>query len=594
MRGLESVGIHTGKKSGAPVLKPSPTLNFSKKNRLHTLSTTALSVHFSTQTEFREFLASNSSRYIKPREGFSWITQDKKVQELVQTHCPEINSTFKLDMSSQVWENGEPKHNTVEFVNSLPSFTKEAPPKKASVITVGGIPSLFSAYYHSEMYKQGIFLPEDGPPVHILPPKIDFSTGFGSSMQFHVSHASPMYADKEFSSLKILARSVNRQLGLFPANPESSSYTVADTPLENLINPQIINVGLGYMLNEYRYKFRSLLGKSTIVDESIQLAITSGIAMDRISSTLDDFILERKGTIRIAYDQEETKEAEELALLLRKHGIKCKKVSLDEVFNLTGATPKVAEGGSFWEVEGDGNLNPRIIDILCKKIVENGGIIIEGMVEKIVRDAESGELSGLVVSESGKERFLATGSAYLSLGPHAKYVDCTGSKMKPVEPVIAGTGYSSFILVDKEIKRPLDANNHHFTPMKTFTNDAGIKQTLLKATGGGAIGTDGFNRDHALNNLYYATQVLFSDVHVDIIAAKSCVRPLNKQNSVNLQTPLPGAIIATGWGGTGITYAAGVAIRDVASKLSKNVRSPQELKSFVERYTQRKDEPKSI
>lgn len=166
---------------------------------------------------------------------------------------------------------------------------------------------------------------------------------------------------------------------------------------------------------------------------------------------------------------------------------------------------------------------------------------------------------------------------FCSFGANATYNE---KLKKKIEPVICGTGYSAFLLVGGNIKRPINSNYSHFTPLKTIKKNNRF-YTLIKATCGGNIGSNVFCIDHAINNLFYATNIVFPNFSVDIIMARSCSRPLNKKNSGINTEVFPGLFMGTGFGGKGITDAPAFAALEVNKKLiSKNI-TAKDIEDFI-------------
>jgi glycine/D-amino acid oxidase-like deaminating enzyme len=548
------------------------------------LGAAAHSVRHEYSPSIYQFLddVSKHGRYAPATQGFTWKTPDSKLSDLVTKHFPEAINTFAIKN-----ENTKATPPTVAKTKikkgKITASVKELP--VVSSVSAGGLPALWVAYMQSLLFKTGVFPKNIAPPVYVIPDDMENSAAFGSSTQFHVSHAAPMYTDPAFSTARILWASIKRNMGWGDNSPERDNYMIGEIHPAAFFNPTVINVGLGYLYHEWRYTFGSVANLKTILDETIPLAIASGNVMDNVSAELGQKILLRKNTIRVAYDKAETKEMLELQKQLKEYGIECTQVSKAEVLSTAGVVPKIGKDGSIWTIKGDGNLVPNVVEILVQGIQRNGGTVIRGMVSDIHYSREDNQIFGVTVKGQNSETFVRSDRLFTSFGARGNYVfEDRSLDAGKIEPIISGTGFSAFLVVEGEIKQPIDSNNSHFTPLKTVTIADGKKITLVKATCGGAIGSDSFCVDHAINNLFYATHIIFPNKKVEIFAGKSCPRPLNKQNSGRLIEALPGFFIGSGFGGKGVTDAAGVATTGVLEKLTRGLVEPQIAKSFVERY----------
>jgi glycine/D-amino acid oxidase-like deaminating enzyme len=395
-----------------------------------------------------------------------------------------------------------------------------------------------------------------------------------------------MYTDKEFSTFNILCKTLKRNL-LGEENPLTDNYMIGEIYPPSLLNPDVLRVGMGYLYHETKYKLAKALGVKDITDETVPLAISSGLIMDNVGHELGQPLLLRKGTFRVAYNQAETEEMKELQILMEKYGISCRDMSAEEAEKETGTRIKTGEGGSVWFVEGDGNVIPNIIQVLIDAFKSNGGTVIPGYVSKIYQDPLSRQLSGVQVT-NGEEKLDLSASHFMgSFG-------AKGGVKGRHEPVIPGTGYSGFLVVDGKIKHPIDSNNSHFTPIANKTLEDGKEVTLVKATSGGVIGTEQFCRDHAFNNLHYADKIIFPDKKIEIIAARACSRPLNGKNSAKLQEILPNAFVATGFGGKGITDAAGFAVKEVIPAMSASHVAKETIRRFAQDLLKKAPEGKGM
>lgn len=544
-----------------------------------------VAAHSKSINEFISYTKSNSwGRYVRPQKGFYWKTSNPEISGIINKHFSDLMETFGV--AEKVAEEENPTYKPVRIVTSN-SYDRIESAQTAANISAGGISALWSAYLQSVLYKKGAFPEGTPPPVYIMPKNIKQSAYFGSSTQFHVSHAAPMYTDSEFSTAKILKATLARNL--FPTkfnHPESDNYMIGEIHPSAFFDPDVIKVGLGYLFHEMKYKFQSGFCSNDVTDETMPLAVISGKLLDDIASELGSNLLVRGDTFRVAYNASETKEMLLLKNTLKKYGVDCNEITFEEAKNLSGTKPDIWKGGSIWEVKGDGNMMPDTFDLLLEGIKRNGGQVIEGEIEEIIYDDKEQKISGVVVTDSTNSKtFIQGNRLYTSFGAKAKY-HCPEEiqNFQPVEPIISGTGYSSILLVTGNIKKPIDSNNSHFTPIRTITTQDGTEMTLVKATSGGAIGTDSFCIDHAVNNLHYATEIIFPGKKVEIIAAKSCNRPLNGKNSGIVQEVLPGFFAGTGFGGKGVTDAPGFALTSVTEKLAPDKADKGAVNNFVERY----------
>jgi glycine/D-amino acid oxidase-like deaminating enzyme len=501
----------------------------------------------------------------------AWTTPDPTLRKFVRDHFPDIEENFAL--SAPTSPSASPT-DTTTHIRSDSDIQKQIPGFRGSFlyssVCSGGISALWAAYLMSALYKAGII---KHPPVYVMPEDIKHSASKGSSGQFHVSHATPMYTDPEFGALNILFQTIRRSLT--DVDPRTDNYMIGEIDLSRL-DARVLRVGLGYLFNEIEYKFNRYIGRPTIADKTISDAILAGFIMDNVGSELKEELLLRRNTIRVAYNLDETREMEQTREEMARHGIACRQISAEKALEYSGTTPRIGEGGSIWEVEGDGNISPKLFDTLCDAIEKNGGTVVKsGKISVILHDKDSKRTTGVVV-DLGKENgipvqeILRTDSVYTSFGCYAKYVADNGITLNTdVEPIIPATGYSGYIIVtgDSPITRPIDSNNSHFTPFATKFVD-GKHHTIVKTTCGGAIGTDSLNRDHAINSLWYARNVIFPGMEVAVVSARPCSRPINTINSGRITEVLPGNHVATGFGGKGITDAPTFAAKYTMSTLA--------------------------
>lgn len=553
-----------------------------------TFSTTATSSN-SPSTSVATFLAhikkeaatqafTHQSRYTKPVCGLVWKTSDPKLKHLMQA------KKFKGVLEEYGFAENSPMGNTMSENKTVLIKQFYSPPTslpyKAFNICAGGIPALWAAYIQSRLYKslkdKEWINPNTAPPVYIIPPNLMLSAAYGSSLQFHIWHAMAMYVQldprwntlNKFGTANILRNTAIRNSG--KDNPESTTFPVGEIYPAALLDPKVLHVGMGYAYNELKFKFRHALGLKTYLDETLALAVDSGNVMDAVGKELGTPLLLRNGTFSITDTAAGTEELQLLSTKLKKeYNITAKPITAKDAFTKGGTEPDIAEGGSIWEIDPDGNLCLDFVQTLLTGFKANGGMVTEGTVTEILTDNHD-RVTGMVVQSSSNERLcINTRRTYTSFGVGTTY-KAENSMVSPVSPVIAGTGYSGMLVIAGKtpITRNYDRNNTHFTPMRNseghvlYEEQDGIFYTLVKSTCGGAIAAPAFCIDHAENSLFIARKT-FPEHAVHILAARSCYRPISYQNSVHIQRPsrAKGLIAAYGWSGTGITHAPSIAVR---------------------------------
>ena len=581
----EHLSLATGV-TGSRILGCSYSTNLSRGcSSLASAETRFVVEESSSVQDFLKFLGTNTERLAPLRKGEVWQAPDSDLHRLVERHFPDIKEALFVPPSEDLAYSRPKKVRVVP--KELVSSTDGMRTVQASNISVGGFPSLFGAYIQSLIYANGLYSEGAPPPVYVLPPDLIHSASYGNSGQYHVSHAAPMSAPLagyfgRFDAPQIAWATLRRNL--WGENPGNSDYMIAEIDPKALLEFTTWRVGTNYWRHELGYKLRKFTGLPTIVDETVPCAKESGNVMDNIGEILGQKILHREGTLRIAHNESETQEMTALSNFLRKYNVACWQISPEETLKVLGSSPILGEGSSIWEIPEDGRLAPDIINILKKGIEHNGGHIIEGTMENIVYDNKQQRISGIkVVDGAGESISLASKNLYTSLGADSDIENGGVRDYRPVESILKGAGYSSFLLIQGKtpITRPVDENNTHCTPIRSVKTEDGTVWTLVKSTSGGTIGPEEFTKDHARNSLYIA-QLLFPEHKVHIVAANSCSRPLSGKNSVVVETPLPGWRAAMGWGGTGMTYAARIAT-DVAPALSEGCAPPEEVKSFVDK-----------
>ena len=525
-------------------------------------------LHYSDSIkEFFAFLDAQDSRYVSK----TWCTTSSEIKQIVTRYFSDINETFNVIGNSESKESPTNKDILISASNARIFLNKNYKIESAVTVCAGGLSALWSTYLQSLSYKNNLFPQNISPPTYILPSDMVDCTAFSSSLQFHISHASPMYTAKAFSAINILYITLRRLLLPKYNNPENNNYLIAEIDQDSLFSVDILSVGIKYLYNEMKYKLCSFLGLKTILKETISLAIDSGNIMDSTEKELGKKILLRKGSIRLAYNANDTKEMIEWAKILKNYGVEPQLLSQDELYKLSGIRAKITEAGSIWLIQEDGYIEPNLVNILVKAIKDNGCKVITGVVSDVFYNKEQNKIEAILVKNNidNDAILIKTECLFTSLGIKSNYLFDKNIENVVDNPEIniPGTGYSAYLLVYGNIKNPINSNNSHFTPIKSVTTDDGQKITLIKATCGGAIGTLKFFTDHAINNLFYASHIIFADKRVEIIAAKSCSRALNGLNSEKLLKIMPGFYAAVGFGGKGVTDAAGFAKNYVLPQL---------------------------
>ncbi|MBL0318980.1 MAG: FAD-binding oxidoreductase [Alphaproteobacteria bacterium] len=532
------------------------------------------------------------SGFLRSNHGWNiWVSTDKRLVDFVSKNFADEVNGHALAAPSNLCVD-QPLKTFIAHDSDLKRKNyKFAEDRPAVAVLSGGISALWAAYLMTDLWSKKRLPDWQSPPIYVEPIDIKRSPSkSGSSGQFHVSHATPMYTDPAFSALSILGLSLYRTVA--SENFERDNYTVGQIFPPALFNPffgrNVWHVGAGYLWNGLKYKYQKIRGHDTILDKTIPMAISSGKIMDQVSVDLGQPLLHRKNTIRIAYNEAETKEMEEMAVMLKRYGIECKKISLDEVHKKVGTLPTFGDGGSAWEVEGDGNINPNTFEILTQAIRKKGGIVIRGQVNSILINSKSNEVSGVGIDEGfdqhdiPKETIIRTSKVYTSFGANAEYnVEKAVKLLNPIEKITPASGYSAYLLVEGDIKCPIDSNNSHFTPIKTITDEQTRETwTLVKTTCGGAIGTKRLPVGAAINNLWYAAKVIFPQKRVEIFSVKSCWRPINALNSGVITEIANGLFIGTGFGGKGITDSAYFA----SEYIRRAVENPHVVREFERNF----------
>ena len=543
-------------------------------NRTYLLSGRELSTFFlflsvsndmtrtASHAAFLRKLSEQKSRYVPQKGNNIWTIGPGKVWDMVSEHCSShvIPSPPKRSFPPSIsWVSRSAVEPGIEV-------------RKSSIVAVGGFPALVLARVASDARKRGL-LPGQSAETYVLPPDYNWSASALSGQQIHSPPAVPMSASE--SGWKIFARSVRRYCLAIADDPSEPDYSIIDVPLSALFRPDVMRVAWNYQLNEWRFR----LGHEDMIDPYIKRVIASSIAMRNIDGPP---ILERKGNIYIAYSVAETEHLALLAKKLNKYDYPCRQVDLAEVHKISGTMPRFGPGGSCWEVAWDGQLATDAVNTSIQAIEENGGHVVrDAWLESLVHDGQE-LVGGIFVLATGRRVMIETekdGGFYLSLGAHATFVDAPSTK-----PMIPVTGCSFRLLVDKEIRRPLDFGRHHITPLEVFYDRQGNVYTLLATTGGGVVGKKEISADHARNHLECVSNYVLPDASVDVISVAACSRPVTGDNTMSRQEIAPKVVNMTNGSGCGISLS----MIEAVEAIQERIKDEKKAQSFVERYTREK------
>ncbi|MEQ9116558.1 MAG: FAD-dependent oxidoreductase [Rickettsiales bacterium] len=494
----------------------------------------------SSYKDFLHFIK-RGPRYLGDSTGFTWVNPDMEVMRTIKIQFPEI---YKFIGGKRTKIKGNHTNN-IEVVDSSEISLSSYKAIKVDSICAGGFPAKWMSYFLAKKRKENIFIESEVSHLNAT---------HGSSYQFHVSHAMPMYTDKEFSTFKILFKTLMRLAFSWYDKPCKDNYLIVEIHPSGFFDLDTLKVGVGYLINEIKYKCRSVLNKDTIINQTIPLAVLSGEILDEFGR--ENGFKYRLDTVRVAFNESETKEFYELAKLLEKYSIYPYKISEKEYHKITGSRIELGKGGSIWRMPGDGII-PHELFIYLSTFLENNKILENGFISKII--LKNKECYGIIVKQHEKEILYKTKKLFLSLGAHHSFQLGKNIKyqMNP-DTIIPGTGFSSYLLIEGKISVPVDSNNSHFSPIRTIKYK-NKKYTMVKASSGATLGHAGFCREHALNCLFYAKEVLFRECEIIPISCRPCSRPINSTNSGVLKEVFKNVFYAHGFGGKGITDAAGFA-----------------------------------
>ncbi len=493
--------------------------------------------------EFKNYLA-KQKRFIGEARDFVWVTEDPDIIKSINEYCPEIEFITGITPIKQKLE--FPPHeleiiDITEVPKNIPTMKK-----RYGLVTAGGISAKILSIFSVE---------SNISPILFVEHQLGFmNSTYGSSWQYHVSHAMPMYTDPEFSTLNIIYKTICRNFLKCPENPEQDNYLIVEIFPKAFLCSKTIKVGFGYFANELKYKFNKLLGKETIIDETVPFAVLSGKILDNFIKYHKLALTYRLDTVRLAYNKKETKEFFGLKSDLQKHGIETRILSPEEYKKQVGIdSPNIVSGGTIWRFPGDGVLPKKLFEYF-DEFLQKAKSYQFGLITKVV--VENNEFFGVVIrKEDNKEYLLRSEKTLLSLGASVSFKKSRKvTYLEKPETVIEGSGFSSYLLIEGHVKAPIDSNNSHFSPIKKvkFKNKL---FTIVKASSGATVGYKGFCKDHALNCLYYATEIIFRGLEVHAISCRACARPINSKNSFVLKELVKNFFVAQGYGGKGITDA---------------------------------------
>lgn len=348
-----------------------------------------------TIKEFLEFTETLTSRYVPEKKGYIWKTSDKKITDIVNENFQDLLENFSIEDFKKYPENNNetlipPTINLIEEPLNHNEFNFHT-----GTLFCGGYPAIWAAFLHSTLLKQ-LKKEHLEKCLYILPPNFKISATHGSSLQYHTSHAFPMYTDSNFSVFTILIQTFKHIfLCINSARPK---YKIADIYLPSFFSSEVLKVGFGYFWNEIKYKILNFLNLKNIMDETLLLAVRSGKIIDSMEKLYKEKLLYKKNTVRIAYDLKETKKNIICQKFLNKYDVKMREIT-EDLFEKIGTIPNMAKGGTVWETKGDGFMKANSINLICKLIKKNGGKVVCGFVSDIIYDKNKDRITSVVIKE---------------------------------------------------------------------------------------------------------------------------------------------------------------------------------------------------
>lgn len=274
--------------------------------------------------------------------------------------------------------------------------------------------------------------------------------------------------------------------------------------------------------------------------------------------------------IHVVFDKEGAEHTvKDNALVFKTNQIESRELTETELSQLMGG-----DKGQIYKAyvyPGDGRITSDMNLVLRDIVEKSGNTWREGVaIESIFVDSERVRGVEFRDAVTGEKWYQPCSSVVLSLGytssyafekPLLQHTDL-GTRarhmvsslkwklgvLSPVPDTITAVGCTGYFLVKGRIPI-IGAQNSHWTQV-AYSPEEDI--TLAKLTGGGNIGSEHIPATYALNNLEHLRK-LFGDRIIDILSIDSCPRAVNPQNDVQFYQVVPGCVICSGLGGTGMT-----------------------------------------
>lgn len=512
-------------------------------------------------TEYWEALKTYSSFKSPQTLGFSWVSKDKEVLNLLQKHFQPVMETFSLSeehytdtssLSIDVVSIDQTRYNSDLYLNQTPHES----------VSIGGPSALAMAYFESERYvKQNSTLM---PPIFATRNVAD-SNAYGSALQVHQRYAQRMaYTDSKYEGWNLFL--VGLQRLLTPQTLDQAlvaDYLTVDFDWASIIHNNPLSIADICIRNEcltWKDKFNRFFNRNTTGTNTYHYAQESARILHSINDDLGG-IFNQQGALSIGLSAKESNAiANKNKWLLSHHGIDASYISPHQLKHDYQLSPDFFPGGGAFYYAMDGNLKYDFWKKLEAAVIRNRSFVETWTLKKIVLDRDK-HVVGVVVEQHGSERFIRTNHVYSSLGYNSRYHFSTTEKPtaflsianESVEDITTATGFSGFALVlGDSPKVPIAFNSHHTTRMARAYDSQYGELSLVKTTGGALMGSNAqYQVQHAANNVWY-NEKIFGQDKFKLIAAKGCSRSINSGNSGKFSF-FSGCVIGTGRGGKGVT-----------------------------------------
>ena len=213
-----------------------------------------------------------------------------------------------------------------------------------------------------------------------------------------------------------------------------------------------------------------------------------------------------------------------------------------------------------WAYAQDGRVSPSWQRVLGKVLKQKGQRWTPGVrVRQVLVD--TGGVAGVELQHvaSGQRQFQPCRAAVLSLGYGVQY-EYEGAQpwwpvtpfTGPVEETMMASGFSGYALIRGRIPI-VGTRNSHWTELATDG-----EHSIVKCTGGGAVGTRDIPPSFGLNNIAHLRTML-GPRYLGMLEVGPCSRAINGRNDVRLTRVWPGLLVSSAQGGTGITKMGALA-----------------------------------